>query len=457
MLGAFIRLTDGTTAARYGRDLPGFEEHPPKDDGFHTVEGELVYVHPITDDQQRVGTIYLLSDYRARSVRLHGLYASILVAVLASSFLIAVVVSSRLERVISGPIHALAETARDIAQRADYSLRARKEASDEVGDFTDTFNGMLEQIQNRDAALRHEIAERTRAEKELQLMQKQLVDASRQAGMAEVATGVLHNVGNVLNSVNVSATLIAEKLAGPRIGNLVRAAQLLRDQNGSLVTFLTEDTKGKLLPGYLAEAGEQLAQDRSEALSELELLTKNVEHIKDIVSMQQSYARVSGMMEKLAIEELVEDAVRMNAGALERHQVSLIRDYEPAPKALVDKHKVLQILVNLLRNAKYAMDEGGTGEKKLTLRIRHQGENSLTIEVIDTGIGIPPENLTRIFSHGFTTRKEGHGFGLHSSALAASEMGGKLFARSEGPGLGAHFTLELPVAMSEPKVPPLPA
>jgi signal transduction histidine kinase len=316
---------------------------------------------------------------------------------------------------------------------------------------------MLEQIQNRDAALRHEIAERTRAEKELQLMQKQLVDASRQAGMAEVATGVLHNVGNVLNSVNVSATLIAEKLAGPRVGNLVRAAQLLRDQNGSLGTFLSEDPKGKLLPGYLAEAGEQLAQDRVEALSELELLTKNVEHIKDIVSMQQNYARVSGMMERLSLEELVEDAIRMNAGAFERHQVTLVRDYESVPEALVDKHKVLQILVNLMRNAKYAMDEGGTGEKKLTLRIRLQGETSLTVHVIDTGIGIPPENLTRIFSHGFTTRKDGHGFGLHSSALAAREMGGNLSARSEGTGHGAHFILELPVAAPIASTPMLPA
>jgi signal transduction histidine kinase len=452
--GAFIRVADGSVATKYGRITRDFERRPPAADGFHTMGGELVYVHPIIYDQQRLGTIYLVSDYRERSIRLHGLYASILVAVLASSFLVAVIVSSKLERVISGPIHALAETAREIAHRSDYSLRAKKQASDEVGEFTDTFNGMLDQIQNRDAALRHEVAERTRAERELQLMQHRLVDASRQAGMAEVATGVLHNVGNVLNSVNVSATLIAEKLNGPRIGNLVRAAQLLRDQNGSLHKFLTEDTKGKLLPSYLAEAGEQLALDRTEALSELELLTKNVEHIKDIVSMQQSYARVSGMLEKLGVEDLVEDAIRMNAGAFERHQVTLVRDYEPVPDALLDKHKFLQILVNLMRNAKYAMDEGGNGEKKLTLRIRSKGESIITIDVIDTGTGIPPENLTRIFSHGFTTRKEGHGFGLHSSALAAREMGGSLTAYSEGKGHGARFTLELPIALPSAVVVP---
>jgi signal transduction histidine kinase len=273
------------------------------------------------------------------------------------------------------------------------------------------------------------------------------MDASRHAGMADVATGVLHNVGNVLNSVNVSATLIVERLGSVRTDNLVRAAQMLRDRDGELDRFLTEDPKGRLLPGYFLEVSEQLARDRVDLMAEVELLVRNMEHIKDIVAMQQNYARVSGVIETLNAEELVEDALRMNLGAMERHRITVVRELGAVPPISADKHKVLQILVNLIRNAKYAMDEVQDGERKLTLRIGSRDERTIFIEVLDTGIGIPAENLTRIFSHGFTTRKEGHGFGLHSAALAAQQMGGRLTATSDGPGRGAIFVLELPVAV----------
>jgi signal transduction histidine kinase len=272
------------------------------------------------------------------------------------------------------------------------------------------------------------------------------MDASRLAGMAEVATGVLHNVGNVLNSVNVSATLIAERLGQSKTANMVRAASLLQEQNGSLVQFLTEDPKGKLLPAYLVDVSSHVAKERADALVEIELLTKNIEHIKDIVARQQTYARVAGVIEKLPVETLIEDALRMNAGGFERHGVVLVRDYQPVPPASVDKHKVLQIMVNIMRNAKYAMDDVPLGLRQMTIRLRQKDARTLDVRIIDTGVGIVPENLTRIFSHGFTTRKEGHGFGLHSAALAAQQMGGRLSAESEGTGKGATFILELPLA-----------
>jgi signal transduction histidine kinase len=158
--------------------------------------------------------------------------------------------------------------------------------------------------------------------------------------------------------------------------------------------------------------------------------------------MQQSYAKVSGVAEKIAVADLVEDAIRMNAGALTRHDISLVRDYRARPTVTVDKHKVLQILVNLIRNAKYACDEAGRIDKQMIVRVA--AENSrVRISVVDNGVGIPEANLARIFQHGFTTRKHGHGFGLHSGALAAKELGGALTAHSDGPGRGATFTLEL--------------
>ena len=159
--------------------------------------------------------------------------------------------------------------------------------------------------------------------------------------------------------------------------------------------------------------------------------------------MQQSYARISGVIETVKITDLVEDALRLNQGALQRHGVGVIREYEDVPPVDVEKHKILQILVNLVRNAKYACDESVRTDKLMTLRVTRSDE-LIKISIIDNGIGIPPENLTRIFNHGFTTRKEGHGFGLHSAVLAAMEMGGSLTVHSDGPDKGAIFTLELP-------------
>jgi signal transduction histidine kinase len=179
-------------------------------------------------------------------------------------------------------------------------------------------------------------------------------------------------------------------------------------------------------------------------LVELNGLNHNVEHIKEIVAMQQNYAKVSGTEEKVEISELVEAALKMHSGAYIRHSVKVVREYEVVPALIVDRHKVLQIFINIFQNAKYACDQGGQPEKKVIVRIKRRGDDRVVIEISDNGIGISAENLTRIFSHGFTTRKDGHGFGLHGAALAAKEMGGSLTAQSEGIGKGATFILELP-------------
>jgi C4-dicarboxylate-specific signal transduction histidine kinase len=154
---------------------------------------------------------------------------------------------------------------------------------------------------------------------------------------------------------------------------------------------------------------------------------------------------------------LVEDALRINATSFDRHHIELVREFEKhTPTVCVDRHKVLQILINLLRNAKHAMEPKTEGSRRLSIRVAAAGPAAVKITVLDNGIGIPAENMTKIFNHGFTTKKEGHGFGLHSGANAAREMGGSLTARSEGPGKGAEFTLELPTAARGAKEKPAP-
>jgi C4-dicarboxylate-specific signal transduction histidine kinase len=271
------------------------------------------------------------------------------------------------------------------------------------------------------------------------------------AGMAEVATGVLHNVGNVLNSLNVSASVIENGLRMSKAESLVKIAALLRENHSNVAAFLTVDPKGKRIPEFLESLARHAIDERDRLLKEITDLQKNIDHIKDIVSMQQTYATMAGVVEPLDPVMMMEDSVRMNAGALVRHEVQVMRDFQFCPPILGEKSKVLQILVNLIRNAKYACDEAGQPGKLVTLRIQPAlTPDRVCLMVKDNGVGIAAENLTRIFGHGFTTRKNGHGFGLHSSANAAREMKGSLTVHSDGLGAGATFTLELPAASALP-------
>lgn len=292
---------------------------------------------------------------------------------------------------------------------------------------------------------------RERSREELLEAQNELVTTARQAGMAEIANNVLHNVGNVLNSVNLSAGLIGGRIRDSKAQGLAKAVQLMNEHATDLGDFLTRDKRGKAFPVYLNKLVAVLAEERQSITVELGSLTKGIDHIKEIVATQQSYSGATSLIEPVQIKELIEDALSMNDASMARHQIAIIKEFADVPLLLLDKHLVLQILVNLISNAKHAMNGVSDRTHQITLRVsiaEFPDESRLTIRVEDNGEGIAPENLTRLFAHGFTTRKNGHGFGLHSCALAAKEMNGTLTAHSDGSGRGAAFTLELPVKVS---------
>ena len=290
-----------------------------------------------------------------------------------------------------------------------------------------------------------DITERKQAELEIERVNRQLLETSRKAGMAEVATSVLHNVGNVLNSVNVSCTVISDTVRKSRVSNVTKTAALFKDHAGDLASFFNDDATGKQLPEFLRLLGERLNEEQNAILAELQSLSNNIEHIKAIVAVQQGYASATGTMETLPIQDLAEIALRMNSERLTRHQVVIVRDYSDVPPLDLEKHSVLQILVNLVRNAKHAVLESDHSEKQITVRIFKPDIHSVAISIRDNGVGIPPENLSHIFTRGFTTKAEGHGFGLHASFQAAQDMGSNLQVHSDGLGKGCTFTLELPL------------
>lgn len=281
-------------------------------------------------------------------------------------------------------------------------------------------------------------------QKALEDSNRQLMEATRQAGMAEVATGVLHNVGNVLTSINVTANLISDRFRDSKVTSIFKVCALLRENQNNLGEFFAKDPRAAKLPTYLESLATNLDKERVDTMSDLSTLLKSIDHIKDIIWMQQSYASVAGMVEPLVPADTIEDAIKLSTNALQRHNVHVEKQIAQTPAARAERHKVLQILVNLISNAKKAMDCKEPSQRRLLIRVENGTEETINIKVIDNGIGIPPENLTKIFSHGFTTRKDGHGFGLHSSALAAKQMNGALAAESDGVGKGATFTLTLP-------------
>jgi PAS domain S-box-containing protein len=295
-----------------------------------------------------------------------------------------------------------------------------------------------------------DISEQKHAETQREELHDRLLIASRQAGMAEVATGVLHNVGNILNSVNVSAGVIAEKMRKSEVASLKKAVGMLRDHLADLPAFLSADPRGRHLPSFLIEVAGCLEDEQRAVLPELEVVSRGLEHIKHIIAGQQSHAKGGIVLQPIKPADLINTALEIHRESFARHQVRVECRLEELAELPIDKHKVLQILVNLIANAKNAVCEGRLTERAIALvlymsRRLQSGEPTLIFRIEDNGMGIAPENLARIFAHGFTTRKEGHGFGLHSAANAAKEMGGTLQVESDGVGKGAIFILEIPI------------
>ncbi|HEY2251986.1 MAG TPA: ATP-binding protein [Planctomycetaceae bacterium] len=431
-------------------------------------DGTLLVVAKIHDNGEEIGTVALKAGLGQLDVRFRQQMLTAL-AVLAVSLGVSFMLSSRLQKIVSMPILQLASTAEYVSEKRDFSVRVEQAADDEIGSLCTAFNRMLERIEAGEAELKRsydvlelrveertkqlseangglsrEVADRVRAEEDLRKLQAQHVDAARRAGMAEIATSVLHNVGNVLNSVNVSASVISDKLKKSGVTDLKRATGLLSQHLDDVGGFISTDPRGQHFPRFLLQLSEKMSTNEESILGEVKSLSKNIEHIKDIVSLQQSYASVSGFVEELSLADLVDDAIRINSESIARHKIELVRRFDELPPLLADKQKILQIVVNLISNAKYAVIATDQPNRRITVRLRRTDGSRVLIEVSDNGMGIAPENLTRIFSHGFTTRKDGHGFGLHGAANLAKAMGATLSVHSDGPGKGAAFIFEMP-------------
>lgn len=346
---------------------------------------------------------------------------------------------------LAEPVVAIVEASKSLAQ-GDYNSELTDCGIEELDILSSSFSIMADDLQRSYNELETRVQERTA---ELKAAQQKIAETAHKAGMAEVATDILHNVGNVLNSINISATFIQDKVQHSKISNLTKVIDLISDHHDDLGAFLTNDERGKHIPVYLTEATKLIAHEHEDIAEKLHSLSKNIDHIKQVIKAQQGYAKAGGVEVLININEVIEDAVEINGASLTQNQIDLKLDLNELPEMYLDKQRTLQILVNLISNAKHALSEREQQNKRLMIRCHQHGEDKLRIDVEDNGIGISKENMAKIFRHGFTTKKGGHGFGLHSGALAAKEMGGSLTVHSDGSGFGATFTLELPLKIEK--------
>lgn len=347
-----------------------------------------------------------------------------------------------LSRLVTAPLSRLTAYATQVgdsgALRQPLALRRK----DELGQLATALNGMLTKLDEyRYSAMK----------------------MSRQAGIAEIATGVLHNIGNALTNANVLTSVMTEKASQSKVAGLAKAAGLMRQHENDLARFLAQDRQGQQLVPYLTQLANHLNQEMADHQKDLAALSENLQHIKQILAAQQSLAKPSNVVEPVDVKDAVERSLAVMSASLRRHNIQVELQAEATPIVSCDRVKLSQVVVNLLTNAKDAIrdvdaaDSGqdtrptGKGERRITVRLAAEGEKAV-VEVTDTGVGIQAEDLERIFSEGFTTKRDGHGLGLHYSALAAGEMGGKLTASSAGAGKGATFRLTLPLEVARQEV-----
>lgn len=292
-----------------------------------------------------------------------------------------------------------------------------------------------------------DITTRKKAAEEVTLLNQQLLSVARQIGKADIAASTLHNVGNVLNSASVSIDMLHEKIEFSYGKEIVSVLNLLKDHESNLPDYLTQDPKGKLIPHYLAELADPLENSTTGIITEIAEIKKQLQHIKDIVATQMDIGRSAGLVEKIALSSLIDSAIQISDNSRQFKGIAIHKKYEKIPPLSADKTKLLQILVNVVQNAKESvLANENAKEKEIHISMTSDPiQKAVLLSIKDNGVGILSENLIKIFSFGFSTKENGHGYGLHSSGLAAQEMGGKLEAQSEGIGKGAVFNLTLPL------------
>jgi sensor domain CHASE-containing protein len=417
----FWSIPDGQVPPEETANLGVLENSPYV---VHTGNDEqYLHVHSTLKDIYGKPALLVRAKVR-RSITLRGDLATRIATAMnmVSGVVVMLVIWYTLRRMVIKPLVTVTRHMQGIGDK-DLKSRLGLKRRDEIGVLAGEFDRLTQRLDES----------RTKT-----------LETAHRAGMAEIATGVLHNVGNAINTVNVNAELLAEAVKTSKVPGLEKAAALLKEQQPRLAEFAATDPRFPKLVDYLISLSGTLAQQQASMMEQIETLQGKVHHIRDIVSTQQAYAGAPEFRKEEDLLNLLEDALRINADLLDRQHVTVERMFSIVPQLPVNRVKLMQILTNLVKNAAEAIRETGRGSGRLVVMAAPASDGGAIVRITDDGVGIKPEHLKKSFSHGFTTKHDGHGFGLHYCANALTEMGGRITVESDGEGKGATFTVTLP-------------
>lgn len=409
----------------------------------------------------------------AKAFSQHVMIVTLFILFLFSFFAIffAFIATRHTAILISKPLADLSQSTVDIAQ-GNYDVPVVINSDNEIGLLSRNFDsmrikikGVLEQLllsqedlkeknkrlevtqselKDLNLHLEDKVKERT---DELTAVQKKLLETARAAGMAEIAINVLHNIGNVINSVNIANQDNYMLLKRSKISSLIKTNELINENCAHIGDYLSQDPKGRKIPYLLDKLAGVLNKENQMLLENTDRMMQSIGIIGNIISTQQKYARSNLFNEEFNLKSVIEESLHIQSISLNKHLIKVTTDFKPVPSISGDKSKLHQILTNLLVNAKYALLNNTIDNRFVDIKLFCE-QDSIVLDIKDNGEGISRKLLTSIFQHGFTTKKNGHGFGLHSCANLIGEMGGSIEANSDGPRKGACFTIKLPVKAS---------
>ncbi len=448
---AALYTKDGVRLVTYG-ETPLAPPDPALSDGFSSEQ------EPVSYKGENYGRLLVLSRYPEELRTTIITWVAVYAAAIGLAGVIAALLAARFHRAVATPLQSLANTAGDVTTSQNYAARVPLNGPREIRELAQAFNTMMAEIDRRDAelgekskvlslqlkALVKEVEEREAAEQRLRENNREMMRLSREAGIAEVATGVLHNIGNALNSINVSTELLCTQVHDQSRVTAVTLCDFFTTPPDNAAAVFSAHPVGPGVRNFAASLARLIVQQMEEAARELASLRTGVIHLKDIVSRQQSLAKTATLSESFNLNEAVQDALLLSKTDTLSIDLGGDLPLRAPARAYADRSSVVQILINLITNAREAMEEADASERRLTIRVAPTHSGYISISVTDNGSGIASDQLVAIFSYGFTTKKQGHGFGLHNSANIARLMGGSLQVHSPGPGLGATFTLTLP-------------
>ncbi len=301
-------------------------------------------------------------------------------------------------------------------------------------------NAQLEASKNEVQRLHSKLEKKFDAKNsELEEAKKEVEKVDYISGIAEITSGTLHNVKNIINSINVGIELSKRFYSSDAVKALKKASTMLRDNINNIEDFIVHDTRGKKLLEYYLAIEELMDEELERNKGYLESLETNVDSINSIITTQQVY--VSGKEDDAVfIHEIADDALQILATSVDALKVTIDKRYDLTPKILVHKVKLVHVMVNIIKNAIEATIGEPDGRREIYLSTFTR-ESFVRIEIRDTGKGATSDQVDQLFNSGFTTKDDGHGFGLSTSKRYLNEMNAEILAQSAGLGTGMKFTI----------------